>query len=169
MDINDYSSRRGVLVPLFPKIHGMLKENAERDKLSALEPPEHIITWQQKMRQSIVDVNRRFFVALDGGNLAGIFFYRYDGKSIYIEDVQTAWAYRKNPDIIDGFLKKLEFDAGTRDATFFASERVKSDSDKEMLASKGFKETHADGWEKLGTFSQAAAAIKLRYNRGSAK
>ncbi|MCL2577219.1 MAG: hypothetical protein FWE27_04115 [Defluviitaleaceae bacterium] len=166
LEINDYSSRRGVLVPMLPKIHEMLKINAERDKLSGLEPPEHIIMWQQKMRKSITDINRRLFVALDGGILAGIFFYRYDGENIFIEDVHTAWAYRNNPGVIDGFLKRLEYDAGTKNATFFVGERVKIDADKEMLAAKGFKETHTDGWEKLGTREQASAAIKLRYNRG---
>ncbi|MCL2225972.1 MAG: hypothetical protein FWB96_13475 [Defluviitaleaceae bacterium] len=165
MEIHDYSSRRGALVPLLPKIHAMLKENASRDKLSVTEPPEHIISWRQKMRRTIVDINRRLLVALDGGSLAGIFFYRYDGANIYIEDVQTAWTYRKNPAVIEGFLKRLEYDAGTKTATFFVGERVKIEADKEMLAAKGFKEAHEGGWEKLGTLSQAAAAIKLRYGR----
>jgi hypothetical protein len=183
LEINDYSSRRGVLVPLFPKIHAMLKENSERDKFSNLEPPEHLIIWQQKIRQVILDINRRFIVAMDGGNLAGIFFYRIgkvdgvgkidgigkvDGNEgkIFIEDVQAAWSYRNNTHIIDGFLKKLEFDKHSKDATFYASQRIKIDYDKELLAAKGFKTVHEDGWEKLGTYSQAAGAIKIRYNRG---
>lgn len=166
MEINDYSNRRGVIVPMFSRIHAMIKENVERDKYAGLEPPEHVITWTQKMSKVVLDINRRFIVAKDGGNLAGIFFYRYDGSNIFIEDVQTAWAYRNNHNVIDGFLKKLEYDQGTKDATFFASERIKIDADKEILASKGFKVTYENGWEKLGTFSQAAAAIRIRYNRG---
>jgi hypothetical protein len=169
LEIHDYSSRRGVLVPLLPKIHAMTKDNVAKDKLTNLEPPEHVVTWTQKMRKVILDINRRFIVAVDGGNLAGIFFYRSDlrvGKKIFIEDVQVAWAYRNNPHVIDNFLKKLEYDQNTKDATFYASERIKIDHDKELLAAKGFKTTHEDGWERLGTFSEAAGAIKIRYNRG---
>lgn len=166
LEFNDYSNRRGVIVPILPKIHAMLAENAARDKLAGLEPPEHVIMWSQKMRKILTDINRRFIVALDGGFLAGIFFYRYDGKNIYIEDVQVAWAYRNNPGVIDGFLQRLEYDPGTKDAAFFASGRIKSDSDTEALAAKGFKkELDDNGYEKLGTLAQAAAALKLRYNR----
>ena len=167
--INDFSSRRGVLVPLLPKFHAIIKENAKRDRVANLEPPEHVITWTQKMRKVILNINRRFVVAMDGENLVGILFYRAENageKKIFIEDLQTAWAYRNNPQIIDGFLKKLEYDQNTKDATFYASERIKIDYDKELLASKGFKTVHEDGWERLGTFSQAAGAIKIRYNRG---
>ncbi|MCL1884842.1 MAG: hypothetical protein FWF81_13945 [Defluviitaleaceae bacterium] len=167
MEIKDFSGRRGVLVPIFPKIHAMLKENSEKDRISGLKPPEHVITWQQKMRSTLVDNNRRFFVAMDGNNLAGIFFYRYDGNKIYIEDVHVAWAYRRNALVIDGFLKKLEYDQGTKDATFFVGERIKLEVDKEILASKGFKDEHEDGWERLGTLQEAIAALKIRYNRGA--
>jgi len=167
LEVNDYSSRRGAVVPLLPKIHEMLKVNAERDKLSGLEPPEHIITWKQKMNKAITDINRRLLVALDGGILAGIFFYRHDGGNIFVEDIHVAWAYRKNAGVIDGFLKRLEYDGGTKTATFFLGERIKIDAEKEILASKGFKEAHEDGWEKIGTLSQVSAEIKSRYNRTS--
>ena len=163
LEIMDYSSRRGVIVPILAKIHAILKENAEKDKTQ--EPPPHIITWQQDKRKELLDINRRYLVALDGNVLSGFFFYRYDGGKIYIEDIQVAWSHRNNPHVIDGFLKKLEFDPGTKDAAFYASERVKRDADKEMLASKGFKEEHEGGFEKLGTFSQASAAIKIRYSK----
>ena len=47
----DYSSRRGAIVPLLPKIHALLKENAEKDKLSGLEIPENLVTWRQKINR----------------------------------------------------------------------------------------------------------------------
>jgi hypothetical protein len=167
LEVKDYSARRGVIVPILPKIHAMIKENAEKDTIAGIAPPEHIITWTQKMRKLLMDIKRRFLVASDGGNLAGIFFYRYDETKIYIEDLQIAWAYRNNPGVIEGFLKRLEFDAGTKDATFFVSERVKIEADKEILAAKGFKETHDGGWEELGSLQKTAAALKLRYNRSA--
>ena len=163
MTIHDYSNRRGVLVPLLPKVHALLKEIAERDKLS--EAPEHVITWQQKKRLELTDINRRFLVAMDGEILAGIFFYRYadSATKVFLEDVQVAWSYRNNPRVIEGFLKKLEYDAGTKDAAFFTSERIKHDADKEILASKGLA-TETDN--ELGSFPQMVAAMKIRYNRG---
>jgi hypothetical protein len=170
LEINDYSSRRGVIVQLLPQIHALLKANAQ-EKLTNLVPPEHVITWTQKMRRVVLDINRRFIVAVDGGNLAGIFFYRSDlrnGKKIFFEDVQVSSKYKNNPLVIDGFLKKLEFDQNAKDATFYASERIKIDFDKELLAAKGFKVEHEDGWEKLGDFKDAAGALKIRYNRGIA-
>jgi hypothetical protein len=167
MEIKDFSSRRGAIVPLLPKIHAMLKENAEHDKISA--PPEHLITWTQKIRKTLLDINWRFLAALNENNLAGIFFYRIDGTDAFIEDVQTALSVRNNAEIIEGFIKRLEFDPSIKNATFFASERVKIESDKEMLAAKGFdvKNISENGCEKLGTFSQACNALKLRYNRST--
>ncbi|MCL2355979.1 MAG: hypothetical protein FWC70_02310 [Defluviitaleaceae bacterium] len=165
LEVNDYSNRRGIVVPMLPKIHAMLAEIAARDKHS--EPPEHVIIWSQKMRKILMDINRRFIIALDGKFLAGIFFYRHDGGNIYIEDLQVAWVFRNNPGVIDGFLQRLEYDSAAKDATFFASERVKSDADQEILAAKGFKRELEDGWENFGTLAQASAAIKVRYGRGA--
>jgi len=165
LEFIDYSSRRGALVGLQQSIYNMQKDNALRDKLSGIQPPEHIVTWSQKMKVNLLDINRHFLVAMDGKVLAGILFYRYQGANLYIEDLSVPWAYRKNPKVIDGLLKKLEYDANARDATFFASERIKSEADKEILASVGFKETHEDGWENLGNMSVAVGKLKLRYNR----
>ncbi|MCL1843868.1 MAG: hypothetical protein FWF79_08645 [Defluviitaleaceae bacterium] len=166
LEIIDYSSRRGAIVPFLTKMHAVIKENSLRDKLAGMKPPEHVITWSQKMRKVLLDINRRFYIALDGQMLAGVFFYRVDGGKAFIEDVQVAWAYRNNAHVIDGFLRKLEYDVSLKDSTFYASERVKADADAEMLASKGFKKKYVDGWEELGTLSQASQAIKIRYSRG---
>jgi len=165
LEFIDYSNRRGALVGLQPSIYNMQKENALRDKLSVIHPPEHIVTWSQKMKANLLDIHRRFLVAMDGKVLAGILFYRYQGTHLYIEDLQIAWAYRKNWAVVEGLLKKLEYDTNAKDATFFASERIKSDADKEILASVGFKETHEGGWENLGGMSAAIGQLKLRYNR----
>jgi len=161
----DYSGRRGALVTLLPKIHALLTENAQKDKLSGISQPEHIVTWQQKKKAVLLDINWRFLVCMDGPILAGLFFYRYQGSNIYIEDLHVAWAYRNNKAIIEGLLKKLEYDANAKDSTFFAGERIKTESDKEILASVGFKQEHEGGWENVGSLSQAVNALKLRYNR----
>ncbi|MCL2216027.1 MAG: hypothetical protein FWB91_03285 [Defluviitaleaceae bacterium] len=167
LEFNDLSNRRGALVPMLAKIHAMFSENATKDTISGIAPPEHIITWRQKMGGRLVDVNRRFLVAQDGDMLAGIFIYRYDNTDIYIEELQIAWAFRNNSQVLEGLLKKLEFDHSTKDATFFAGERIKIEADKEKLASVGLGETHENGWEKIGSLAQAINAMKLRYNRGS--
>jgi len=172
IEITDYSGRRGALVPLFPRIHEITKENALRDKVAKLEQPEHVVTWQHKMRKVILDISRRFVVARDGAFLAGIFFYRFDAQDrqkVYIEDVQVAWAYRNSTDVMDGFLQRVEKDpiAGVKGVTFFASKRIKIDADSEKLLSRGHTFERENGWEKLGTFAQAAAALKTRYYRNT--
>ena len=170
MEFHDYSNRRGALVQFLSKMHEIMKENAEQDKQGNIEPPEHIITWTQKKRKELTDITRRFYVAQDGGDgsiLAGFIFCRIDGGKAYIEEVQLARAYRNNPLVLDGLLKKLEFEPLIKDAEFFASERVKANADEEMLAAKGFKAEREDGFEKLGTFAQASAALRIRYSRGA--
>ena len=166
IEINDYSGRRGVLVAMLPKIHAIMKDNAGRDKFGLTKQPEHLVTWQQKTRQTITDIRRRLIVAQDGEMIAGILFYLCDGGKVFIEDVQVAWAYRNNPTVIDGFIRRLECDPGSKDAVFFASERIKTDANTEILASKGFKKTYENGMEELGTLSQACQALKIRYSRG---
>lgn len=165
LEFIDYSSRRGAVVTLLPKVHALLTENANRDKLAGIQAPEHLVTWSQKMKSGLLDIQRRFIVAVDGGVLAGLLFYRYQDTSLYIEDLHVAWVYRKNPLVVEGLLKKLEWDSNAKDATFFASERIKSEADKEILASVGFKQQHENGWENLGGMSAAVGALKLRYNR----
>jgi len=165
LEFFDYSNRRGTLVGLLPNIHKLLTENANRDKLAGIQPPEHIVTWSQKMKTQLLDINRRFLVAMEGKILAGILFYRYEGTNLYIEDLHVTWAFRNKPHVAEGLLKRLEYDANAKNAAFYASERIKTDADKEILASVGFKETHKDGWESLGSMSTAIGILKLRYNR----
>ena len=168
LEFHDYSGRRGALVPLLSKMHAMFTENATKDTTAGIAPPEHFVTWRQKAGNRLLDINRRFLIAYDGGNLSGVMIYLYDGEDVYIEELQIGWIYRNNPHVLEGLLKKLEFDVGLKEVTFFASDRVKLDSDKEKLAAVGLNDTHKDGWEKLGSLSQTTAAMKARYNRGNA-
>ena len=92
LEFVDYSSRRGAMVPLLPKIHALLKELAEKDKLSGVEPPENIVSWRQKTSPILLDISRRFLFAMEikgqEKQLAGFLFYRCDPKEpgkIYIE------------------------------------------------------------------------------------
>jgi hypothetical protein len=129
LEFIDYSSRRGTMVALLPKIHALLTEIAVRDKIAGITPPEHLVTWQHKARKELIEVNRRFLVAMDGNLLVGLFFYRYDKNeknNVYIEDVQISWAFQKNPLVLEGLLKKLEYDADARNATFFCKQQNKN-------------------------------------------
>jgi len=170
LEFIDYSSRRGAMVALLPKIHALLTEIAVRDKIAGITPPEHLVTWQHKARKELLEVHRHFLVAMDGNMLAGLFFYRYDKDSkeknnVYIEDVQIAWIFQKNALVLEGLLKKLEYDADARNATFFASDRIRIETNKEILASVGFKEKKEGEWENLGNFKEMANALKVRYSR----
>jgi len=168
LEFIDYSSRRGTMVALLPKIHALLTEISVRDKIAGITPPEHLVTWQHKARKELIEIQRRFLVAMDGNLLAGLFFYRYDKENknnIYIEDVQIAWVFHKNPLVLEGLLKKLEYDADARNATFFASNRIRIETNKEILASVGFKEKKEGDWENLGNFKEMANALKVRYSR----
>ena len=165
IEVFDRSGRRGVLVPMLKKIHELIATNALRDTAAGLPPPDNYIIWSHKMRKQLVDIKWRFLVAMDGATIAGLMFYRYLDTAIYIEELQIAWAYRKNPQVIEGLLRKLEFDPGTKVAVFYANDRMKLEPDKEILASVGFRDEHEGGWECLGSFADAVNAIKLRYNR----
>jgi len=168
LEFYDYSTRRGVIVPLLPKIHALLTEHAMQDKSGLAEMPPHLITWQHGIRKDLLDIHRRFLFAMHGTDLAGFFFYRYDTSQsdcIYIEDLQIAWKYRQNMQVLDGLLKKLELDPGAKDAILYASSRVKIEQDKEILASVGFKPAHSGEWENIGTLAQAAGVLRIRYNR----
>lgn len=165
LEFTDFSNRRGALVGLQTSIYNMQKDTALQDKLSLAQPPEHIISWMQKTKASLLDINRRFLVAMDGKTLAGILFYRYQDSNLYLEDFHIAWGYRSVPQVAEGLLLKLQQDSKAKDATFFASSQIKTDADTEILASVGFKPTHENGWENLGNMSTAIGLLKLRYNR----
>ena len=157
IEVYDHSSRRGALVPMLKKIHALIAEN--------VATTEHVIFWSHKMRKNLVDIKWRFLIAVDGANIAGLFFYRYDGSDIYIEEMQISRAYSGNPQVAEGLLRKLEFDQGTKDAVFYANDRMQLEANKEILASVGFKEEHEGGWERLGDLPATVNALKLRYIR----
>jgi hypothetical protein len=173
MEFIDYSSRRGAIVPLLPKIHALLKELAEKDKLCGLESPVNITLWKQKINPQLLDVSRRFLFAMEIGGekreIAGFLFYRCDPREpgkLYIEEMQIAWSCKNKAAAVAGLIAKLETDPGAKTAVFFGSERLRLMADKELLAEVGFRETFPDGWEPLGNIKEAVGSLKLRYNRG---
>jgi len=169
-DVFDYSSRRGAIVPLLTAVHALLKENAEKDKIRAMEPPEGIVAFRQKMGPLLLDINRRFLFAMDikgsQRGIVGFLFYRFgEGNRVYIEDMELAWKHRTDGNTVLAMLNKLEFDPRAKAGDFFGSERLKKPSDKEILAGAGFHEHFTDGWEPLGTVKDATGALRLRYGR----
>jgi hypothetical protein len=172
----DYSSRRGAIVPLLPKIHALLKENSGKDKSGSLAMPENLVIWRQKINPHLLDISWRFLFAMELKNpgqgqreVTGFIFYRYpinQPDTLYIEDMQIAWAKRNDPTVVLGLITKFESDPKTKNAVFFGSERLKMLADKEILAGVGFKETFPDGWEPLGTAKEAMDTLKKRYGRG---
>ncbi|MCL2605020.1 MAG: hypothetical protein FWD90_11135 [Defluviitaleaceae bacterium] len=176
LEFIDYSTRRGAIVPLLPKIHALLKENAEKDKLCGLEPPENLVTWRQKINPMLLDISRRFVFAMEikGPNnrdVLGFVFYRYppnEKGKLYINDMQIAYAQRGNAAVLTGLVAKLEADPNAKNAAFFGGERLKKPVDKEILAGVGFIETFPDGWEPLGNMKEALGALRLRYGRAKA-
>ena len=156
IEIFDHSNRRGVLVPMLKNIHALISQN--------VSPMENFILWSHKIRKILLDINWRFLTATSGTNVVGLLFYRYEGGAIYIEEMHISRTHSKNPQVtLDGLLKKLEFDQGTKDAIFYASDKLKQEANKEILAAAGFKDEHAGGWECLGSFSETVNALKLRY------
>jgi hypothetical protein len=173
LEIIDYSSRRGAIVPLLPKVHALLKELSEKERLCGLEPPENWVTWRQKMNPLLLDVQRRYLFAIDvekpdKREVLGYLFYRcspQEADRLYIDDMQIAWAHGINPAVAEGLINKLQNDPRAKAAMFFGSERLRKMADKEILAGVGFKEHFPDGWEPLGNVREAMGALKLRYGR----
>lgn len=157
IEVFDHSNRRGALVPMLKNIHALIGEN--------VSPMENMILWSHKMRKILLDINWRFLTAMSGNDIAGLLFYRYEGNNVYIEEMHVSLAHSKNPQVIEALLKKLEFDPGVKDATFYANDRMKLEANKEILAGVGFRDELEGGWECLGDFSATINTIKLRYTR----
>ena len=167
LKITDYSNHRGGVVTLLPQIHSMFKENALADRSGVLQNPGHIVTWQQKIKKLLTDINWRFIIATQRERLVGVLFYRYDGNNAYIEEFQFQKRFENDTEAYDQIFKKLEMDRKSAGAVFYVSRFIKLEKNKEILASAGFKEACADGYELLGTFNEARASLKLRFFVGS--
>lgn len=157
LEVFDRSTRRGTLVPMLKNIYTLIASNTPST--------ENMILWSHKMRKNLLDINWRFLTVMSGNDIVGLLFYRYDGNSIYIEEMQVARAYSNDPQVVESLLKKLELDPGVKDAIFYANDRMKQEVNKEILASVGFKEEIDGGWECLGNFSETNNTLKLRYIR----
>ncbi len=164
LEVNDYSNRRGALVPLMPKLHALLTENAEKDTLAAYAKPENIIFWKQKMGKAFLDIGNKFLLVTDGADIAGLMFYRIENGAAYLSQLQTAWRYRHNPAVLEMMLEKFVYNNEVKAcAKVFAGENIRSPRNKELLAAVGFKETFPDGWEPLGNAAEAAGTLRARY------
>ena len=167
LKVTDYSNHRGGVVMLLPQIHSMYKENALADKSGVLQNPGHIVTWQQKIKKRLTDVNWHFIIATQNDRLVGVLFYRYEVGNAYIEEFQFHKNFEGDTEAFDKIFKKLEMDKKAAGAVFYVSQFVKLEKNKEILASAGFKEVRADGYELLGSFSEARASLRLRFFAGS--
>ena len=163
----DYSNHRGGVVALLPQIHSMYKENALADKSGVLQNPGHIVTWQQKIKKRLTDINWHFIIATQRDRLVGVLFYRYEGFSAYIEEFQFHKNFEGDTEAFDQIFKKLEMDKKSASAVFYVSRFVKLERNKELLASVGFKEISEEGYESLGSFNEARASLRLRFFAGS--
>jgi hypothetical protein len=164
LEVHDYSNRRGIMVPMLKKFHEMLRETAEKDSMAACPPPENYILWKQNMHKKLVDINRRWFLVLDGKTVAGLMFFYFERDRIYIEELRIAWAYRNNSIAFTLLIDKFINDNTVRKSSaVYAGINVKREPNQEILASVGFGESFENGWEPLGTPQDAAGALKLRY------
>ncbi len=165
-EVIDFSSRRGALVPLLPKIHALLTVNAVKDKVAGIAPPENIILWKHRAHREILEIHRRFVLVMDGNSVTGLLFYHFKEDSVYLDQFQIAWEYRHNPAVLDIMTDKFAANREVKACgSVYAGENVKAPADKELLASVGFKETFPDGWEPLGTVAEAVGALRTRYAR----
>jgi hypothetical protein len=168
LEITDFSNRRGAVVPLLPKIHAMLAASANKDTVAGLKPPANYILWKQEISKQLIDISRRWVTVMDGTDVAGLLFYRFDakGENIYVDELRIAWAYRNNNNVITLLHDRFINDNSVKKASaVFAGANVKREANQEILATVGFEATFADGLEPLGKPADAAAAFKLRYSR----
>jgi hypothetical protein len=166
LEITDYSNRRGALVPMFPKIHALFAENATKDTLARFTPPENIILWKQRYRKLLLEINRRFLLVIDGYAITGLMFYHFKDGAVYLDELQIGWYYRNNPAVFNLLIEKFVNSNEVKAVSMvYAGANIKSPADKELLASVGFTEKFPEGFEPLGSVSEAAGALKLRYIR----
>jgi hypothetical protein len=167
LEIHDYSNRRGVLVPFLPKIHKLLTETANMDKSAGIEPPVNFIIWRQEYGKRLVEVNRRWLVALDGSLLVGVFFFHFLNESeIYLDELRVAHKYRNHNAVITLFHDRFVSDFAVKKVTaVFAGPTIKKESHQEKLAAVGFGEHYENEREPLGEPAKAAAELKRRYLR----
>jgi len=147
----DYSSRRGAIVPLLPRVHAILTHHSA-DKSTFITAPGNITIWRQQMNKLVIDVNRRWIIALDDKILVGFLFYRHDGNNIIIDYLQLAQGY--DIKVVELMLKKLEFDPAAREARYVKGEFVLPEIHKSPVPN-----------EDLGTMAEAMTVIRQRYSR----
>jgi acyl-CoA synthetase (AMP-forming)/AMP-acid ligase II len=145
--------------------------------LSGLAPLQHIILWKQTMHREVTDIYRRWILARDGKNLAGLLFYRFGAGlasgttgdikgALYIHELQTAWSRRNDEVLFTMLMDKFKLDREVAACdTCYICDRVKNEENSEILASVGFKENYPDGWKPLGSAADTVSALKLRYMR----
>jgi hypothetical protein len=165
LEVIDYSNRRGVVSQLLDKVYALLNENAQKHKLSNLPPPGNKILWKQNYKKLLVDVSRRWVFAMDGKNIAGFIFYRYgEDKRIFIEEFIISWQYMGNNNVFTMLMDKFMRDNLVKSCSeVMAGQHIRIEHDKELLASVGFKEEYADGYQSLGGPAKASGALAIRY------
>ena len=139
----DFSARRGAMVPLLAQIYDLSLAScaAASDKRVIPSPPENFIFWRQRMYKQLVEVPRRWLVAVEGNVVAGVLFYYHENANLHIDTLHIVANHPKYTAVVVGLLDKLALDPASKDADFFV-----------------------DG-EVLGRWAEAKSALTLRYTK----
>ncbi|MDR1664177.1 MAG: hypothetical protein LBR83_04550 [Clostridiales bacterium] len=167
----DYSSRRGVIVPMMDMIYDLIAENIEKDKQAGFPPLENKIIWKQRFRVALMEIERRWVFVMEGKLTTALLFYRFSGgDKLFIDELMVAWPYRNNKMIFPMLLDKFRFDDAVKKySAIYAGERVRVEENAEILAAAGFKGEYENGYQLLGSLPEAVDALKMRYTGRSAK
>ena len=119
-EVFDYSSRRGAIVPLLADIYKIICE-------TKIKNPENIIFFKQRMSKLLIDINYRWIILNEKKSLAGFLFYRYENETIHITDLHISKTVNSPKEAITLILKKMEYDQGTKTASFYENEFLLGD------------------------------------------
>ena len=157
MTIADYSARRGAIIHFFPQIYELLRDYCEL--------PNKII-WTQQIKRQIVDINRRYILAVDNSKFSnakvlGFLFFKKHDEKILID-----YFCVREKGVASALLEKfLRDDAVKAAKTFCISEAIKKEENDEslervgLLDNSGFK----DGYMEIGGYAETLKILKTRY------
>jgi len=111
VEVIDYSQNRGEIVPLLPRMFGIIAANMREIALTGNTIEEDRISWTQAMHEELRSPDKHWIFVFSGETLAGYTLYRIAGDTLHMDEIQVAKGFQRDGKAFPMLMGKMLRDA----------------------------------------------------------
>jgi len=107
----DYSQRREGIIPLLPRMFGIISRNMREIAPTGNTLEEDYVSWTQAMHDELQNPDKHWIFVFSGEELAGYTLYRIIGDTLHMDEIQVAKGFQGDGRAFPMLMGKLLRDA----------------------------------------------------------